>query len=61
MTLDTVIENLNNTIDGKLKLHKELSSTNNAISNVVAKFLEINIGELKVILDDLNTLKEKNK
>ena len=59
MTLDAVIENLNNTIDGKLELHKELSSTNSAISNVVAKFLEINIGELKVILDDLNALKEQ--
>jgi len=61
MTLDAVIENLNHTIDGKLKLHKELVSANSAISNVVAKFLEINIWELKTILGDLNTLKEEKQ
>lgn len=61
MTLKTVIKNLNNTIDGKIKLANDLLAKNDLINNIVVKFLTIDIKQLQDIRDDLNTLLKENK
>ena len=60
MNLQTVITNLRNTIAGKEKFLEEVKQamlntqgTSHHVAATTARFLEINIDELKRILDDL--------
>ena len=64
MNLSTVIENIERTIRGKQMLLDGLGGrhddpTINAINSIQAQFLEINIGELERIRDDLLVCREK--
>lgn len=51
MTLETVITNLNNTISGKQELLDIL--TNHSNNEAIIQVLNINIGELRRIREDL--------
>lgn len=51
MTLETVINNLNNTISGKQELLDIL--TNHSNNEAIKQVLHINIGELRRIREDL--------
>lgn len=51
MTLETVINNLNNTISGKQELLDIL--TNHSNNEAIIQVLHINIGELRRIREDL--------
>lgn len=58
-----VRDNLKATIDGKeaylAQLRKDIVQYNQVVNHTVAKFLEININELKVILFDVEQCAEQ--
>lgn len=65
MDLNTVIQNLNNTISGKRKLQASLrlaisspniSTTEHMVASATEKFLRINIDELELIKSDLENI-----
>ena len=57
MNINTVAENLRTTIAGKeaylAKMREDIIKYNQTVNYTVAKFLELNINELKVILYDV--------
>lgn len=53
MTLQTVINNLNNTIEGKTAYRNSLLKDCNPVNDVMIAFLDINIEELIKIRNDL--------
>jgi len=54
MTLETIITNLNNTISGKQELLDVLTNhPNSEVGLVITQVLNINIGELRRIREDL--------
>ena len=57
MNLQTVITNLGNTIAGKeaylAQMREDIVKYNQTVNYTVAKYLEVNIGELKRILQDV--------
>ncbi len=62
MNIQTVAENLRNTIAGKEKYLADLRKKGHdqtGVATTVAEFLEININELKVILFDVEKCCEK--
>jgi hypothetical protein len=58
MTLDQVIRNLENTIQGKRTMLIDLVTGRNFTERVTAEFLEINISELERILTALKQVQE---
>jgi hypothetical protein len=58
MDIQTVAENLKNTISGKEKMLEEYRTQRP--HSVVREFLEINIGELKSILKDVEQCEQFN-
>ena len=63
MNINTVAENLRQTIKNKeaylAQLREDITKYNQTVNYTVAKFLEININELKVILFDVEKCCEK--
>ncbi len=62
MNIQTVAENLRNTIKGKEKYLAELRKKydQTGVSSAVAEFLEINIDELRRILQDVESCVAKD-
>lgn len=56
MKLQTVIDNINNTIEEKVELWEKMDDSN--VGKIMKQFLEININDLTKIRDDLNKIKE---
>lgn len=63
VTIYQVRDNLKQTIEGKeaylAQMRKDIIQYNQVVNHTVAKFLEININELKVILYDVEQCCEK--
>ena len=63
VSIHQVVENLKNTIAGKEayleQMRKDIVQYNQVVNYTVAKFLEININELKVILHDVEQCAEQ--
>lgn len=57
MKLQTVIDNLTNTINGKRELLDTINADYTEGANVAAQFLRINLTELDCILSDLKKVK----
>ena len=57
MNIQTVANNLRNTIAGKeaylAQMREDIVKYNQTVNYTVAKYLEVNIGELKRILQDV--------
>ena len=58
MNIQTVAENLRNTIKGKEQMLTTLNARR-VVDKVAIKYLEVNIGELKRILQDVEQCIEK--
>jgi hypothetical protein len=63
VNIHQVAENLRNTIKGKeaylAKMREDIVKYNQTVNHTVAKFLELNIQELKVILYDVEQCAEQ--
>ena len=64
VSINQVVENLKTTIAGKeaylAKLREDVVKYDQVVGYATAKFLEININELKVILNDVNKACEEH-
>jgi hypothetical protein len=57
MTLDELIGRLDNTIKGKEQLLSEMLYYGNTVGQVTAKFIQLNLDELRKIRDDVIAVK----
>ena len=58
MDLETVIANLENTIQGKRQLLDHIHHYDGGVSQVTREFVQINIAELERILEDLKKINQ---